>query len=262
MGHPFEQRSQAEVPASPDEVWAAIASGPGIDSWFMGRSEVQPGASGTVRTVFGEYAPELDVTAWDPARRFAYRSGEAPDGRFIAYEFLIEGRAGGSTVLRTVTSGFLPGDDWADEFEAMTLGGAMYFRTLVEYLTHFAGRFAAPVTAFGPPGTTWSRDRTLLCRALGLPEAAKPGDQARFTEDCDRLRGWRRLLRQRPHDRHTHAGRALPVPARLRQAGARGPPPVRRGRRSGPSPAGLGILAPPDTRLIVQAYDYQKRRIP
>ena len=230
MGHPFEQRSHSEVPASPDEVWAAIASGPGINSWFMGHSEVQPGAGGTVRTVFGEYAPELDVTTWDPARRFAYRSGEAPDGRFIAYEFLIEARAGGSTVLRTVTSGFLPGDDWADEFEAMTLGGAMYFRTLVEYLTYFAGRFAAPVTASGPPGTTWSRDRALLCRALGLPEAAKPGDRARVHRRCDRLRGWRRLLRQRPHDRHSHSGRALPVPARLRQAGARGPPPVRRQR--------------------------------
>ena len=183
MGHPFEQRRQADVPATPDEVWAAIASGPGIDSWFMGRSAVQPGADGTVRTVFGEYAPELGVTAWDPARRFAYRSDEAADGRFIAYEFLIEGRAGGSTVLRAVTSGFLPGDDWADEFEAMTLGGELYFRTLVEYLTHFAGRFAAPVTAFGPPGTTWTRDRALLCRALGLPEDAKPGDPAWFTTD-------------------------------------------------------------------------------
>ena len=190
MGHPFEQRRQADVPATPDEVWAAIASGPGIDSWFMGRSAVQPGADGTVRTVFGEYAPELGVTAWDPARRFAYRSDEAADGRFIAYEFLIEGRAGGSTVLRAVTSGFLPGDDWADEFEAMTLGGELYFRTLVEYLTPrppplapFTGRFAAPVTAFGPPGTTWTRDRALLCRALGLAEDAKPGDPARFTTD-------------------------------------------------------------------------------
>ena len=178
MGRPFENRSEAEVPASPDEVWAAIASGPGIDSWFMGRSEVQPGPDGTVRTVFGEYAPELGVTAWDPARRFAYRSGEAPDGRFIAYEFLIEGRAGASTVLRTVTSGFLPGDDWAEEFEAMVLGGEMYFRTLVEYLTYFAGRFAVPVTAFGPPGTTWARDRALLCRALGLPEDPRVGDRA------------------------------------------------------------------------------------
>ncbi len=108
MGRPFEQRKEAEVPASPDEVWAAIATGPGIDSWFMGRTDVRPGAGGTVRTVMGEYAPELGVTAWDPARQFAYRSGKAPDGRFIAYEFLIEGRTGGSTVLRTVTSGFLP----------------------------------------------------------------------------------------------------------------------------------------------------------
>jgi uncharacterized protein YndB with AHSA1/START domain len=180
MGHPFEQRNEAEVPASPDEVWAAIATGPGIDSWFMGRNDVQPGAGGTVRTVFGEYAPELEVTAWDPARRFAYRSGEAPDGRFIAYEFLIEGRAGGSTVLRAVTSGFVPGDDWADEFEAMTLGGELYFRTLVEYLTHFAGRFAVPVTAFGPPGPDWTEELTLLCRGLGLIEPAKRGDRARF----------------------------------------------------------------------------------
>jgi uncharacterized protein YndB with AHSA1/START domain len=190
MGHPFEQRREAEVPATPDEVWAAIASGPGIDSWFMGRSDVQPGLGGTVRTVFGEYAPELDVAAWDPPRRFAYRSGEAPDGRFIAYEFLIEGRSGSSTMLRTVTSGFLPGDDWADEFEAMTLGGEMYFRTLIEYLTPrppplapFTGRFAAPVTAFGPPGTAWTRDRALLCRGLGLSETARPGDRVRFTAD-------------------------------------------------------------------------------
>ena len=181
MGHQFAQHNEAEVPASPDEVWAAIATGPGIDSWFMGRNEVKTGAGGTVRTVFGEYTPELEITEWDPAHRFAYGSGQAPDGRFIAYEFLIEGRAGGSTVVRTVTSGFLPGDDWADEFEAMRMGGELYFRTLAEYLTYFAGRFAVPVTAFGPPGTSWSRDRSLLCRELGLAEPPGPGDPVRFT---------------------------------------------------------------------------------
>jgi uncharacterized protein YndB with AHSA1/START domain len=181
MGHEFTQDKEAEVPASPDEVWAAIATGPGIDSWFMGRNEVKAGAGGAVRTVFGEYAPELEITGWDPAHRFAYGSGRAPDGRFIAYEFLIEGRAGGSTVLRTITSGFLPGDDWADEFEAMTLGGELYFGTLVAYLTYFTGRFATPVTAFGPPGTSWSRDRSRLCRGLGLAEPPALGDTARFT---------------------------------------------------------------------------------
>jgi uncharacterized protein YndB with AHSA1/START domain len=180
MGHEFAQHHAAEVPASPDEAWAAIATGPGIDSWFMGRNQVTAGAGGTVRTVFGEYTPELEITRWDPGHRFAYGSGQAPDGRFIAYEFLIEGRQGGSTVLRTVTSGFLPGEDWAEEYEAMTLGGELYFRTLVEYLTNFAGRFAVPVTAFGPPGTSWARDRVLLCRGLGLTEQPQPGDQARL----------------------------------------------------------------------------------
>jgi uncharacterized protein YndB with AHSA1/START domain len=186
MGHPFEQHREAEVPASPEEVWDAIATGPGIDSWFMGRNQVQAGPGGTVRTSFGE----LDVTAWDPARRFAYGTGAAPDGRFIAYEFLIEARAGGSTMLRAVTSGFLAGEDWADEFEAMTLGTDMHFRTLVEYLTQFAGRFATPVTAYGPPGTDWARDRAVLCRALGLPRSAKIGDRARFaTDDLGRVDG-------------------------------------------------------------------------
>ena len=180
-GRPFENRKDAEVPASPEEVWAAIATGPGIDSWFMGRNSVQPGPGGTVRTEFGDYAPELEITAWDPPRRFGYRSGQAPDGRFIAYEFLVEGRAGGSTVLRTVTSGFIPGEDWEDEYEAMTLGGDLYFRTLVEYLGWFRGRFATSVTAFGPPGTRWERDRRLIFAALGLPGGGMAGGRVQFT---------------------------------------------------------------------------------
>jgi hypothetical protein len=85
--------------------------------------------------------------------------------------------------LRAVTSGFLPGEDWADEFEAMTLGGELYFRTLVEYLTYLPGRFATPVTAFGPPGPSWTRDRALLCRALGLAAAPQPGDPVRFADE-------------------------------------------------------------------------------
>lgn len=181
MGHPFEQHSEAEIPATPEEVWAAIATGPGIDSWFMGRSDVRPGAAGAIRTAMGEHTMESGVTAWDPAHRLAYRSREAPDERFFALEFLIEGRDGSSTVLRNVATGFLPGEDWADEYEAMTLGGAMYFRTLAEYLTYFAGRFAVPVTADGPAGTTWASDRAAFLRAIGLPGSAGRGDPVSFT---------------------------------------------------------------------------------
>jgi hypothetical protein len=32
----------------------------------------------------------------------------------------------------------------------------MFFATLVEYLQHYPGRTATPVTAFGPPVTDWT----------------------------------------------------------------------------------------------------------
>lgn len=183
MGREFEGHNEVELDATPEQVWEAIATGPGIDSWFMGRNEVEPGEGGTVRTAFGGYTPESTVTVWEPQKRFAYHSGEAEDGRFIAYEFLIEGRDQGSTVLRTVTSGFLPGDDWESEYDAMTKGGAMFLRTLVEYLTHFAGRTATPITAFGPSVTDWEQAWTVLHGELGLTGAVTAGDRVRFAAD-------------------------------------------------------------------------------
>lgn len=181
MGHHFEARQEAELDATPEQVWNAIATGPGIDSWFMGRNEVEPGAGGTVRMAFGGYTPDHTITTWDPPGSFAYRSDEAPDGRFIAYEFLLEGRDRGSTAIRMVTSGFLPGEDWDDEYEAMTKGGQLFFSTLVEYLTRFNGRTATPVTAFGPPIENWSQAWSTLHAALGLVEPITSGTAVRFT---------------------------------------------------------------------------------
>lgn len=180
MGHEFEVTDVAEVAATPEQVWAAVATGPGIDSWFMGRNEVEGGPGGTIRSAFGGYAPEHRIREWEPPEKLVYGSGSAPDERRIAYEFLIEGRDAGSTVIRCVTSGFLPGDDWEDEFEAMTLGGALFFRTLVEYVTHFAGRTAVPVTVFGPPVGDWDAAWTRLGRELGLAARPAEGDRVRL----------------------------------------------------------------------------------
>jgi uncharacterized protein YndB with AHSA1/START domain len=174
MGKDFETHLDATVPATPDQVWNAIATGPGISTWFVGRTEIH---GDTVRTTFGDdWLPAGTVTTHDQPHHFAYRSDTAPDGRYIAYEYLVEGRDRSSTVLRTVTSGFLPGDDWTDEYEAMQYGTALFFATLVDYLTHFAGRTATPVTAFGPPVTDWPAAWRTLTDALGLDPAPRPGD--------------------------------------------------------------------------------------
>jgi uncharacterized protein YndB with AHSA1/START domain len=167
MGHEFDDVHELRVDATPEQVWQAIATGPGIDSWFMGRNEVVPGE--TVRTAFGGYTPEHAILAWEPAHRLRYG-----DSR-VAYEFLVEGRDQGSTVVRIVASGFLPGDDWADEYEAMSLGNGLFFHTLATYLTHFAGRKATPVTAFGPMITDWPRTRAKLMAAIG-----RDGDTVTF----------------------------------------------------------------------------------
>jgi uncharacterized protein YndB with AHSA1/START domain len=174
MGKDFETRLDATVPATEEQVWTAIATGPGISSWFVGRTEINGDA---VRTSFGDdWIPAGTVTTDDPPHHFAYRSDTAPDGRYIAYEYLVEGRGQSATVLRTVTSGFLPGDDWAAEYEAMQYGGALFFATLVEYLTHFPGRPATPVTAFGPPITDWPAAWRTLTDDLGLDPAPRAGD--------------------------------------------------------------------------------------
>jgi uncharacterized protein YndB with AHSA1/START domain len=176
VGREWEQHDEVEVDATPEEVWAAITTGPGYDSWFMGRTEVEPGEGGTVSTDLGGYSMDSTITAWEPLRRFAFRGDETPDGRFIAFEYLIEGRERGSTVLRLVSNGFLPGDDWEAEYDAMVKGGAMYFATLVAYLTHFAGRTATPVFAVAPAaGQVFDR----LPAALGLTAQPTVGDPVR-----------------------------------------------------------------------------------
>jgi hypothetical protein len=125
----------------------------------MGHTEIEAREGGNnVFTMLGQ-TENSAVIAYEPGRRFAYGSSPAPDGSFMAFEYLIEGREGGSTTLRLVHSGVLGGDNWETEYEAMQAGWPMYIESLLAYLTHFPGRTAAPVTAFlpnaGDPEQVW-----------------------------------------------------------------------------------------------------------
>ena len=138
MAERFEVRRDVALDATPEQVWQAIATGPGLATWFM-PMEVD--------------ADSEMVVAWEPGKRLAIETPPADDGSTQAFEYLIETSGGGTTVLRFVHSGFL-GDDWSDEFEAMTgMGWDMYLDTLAEYFRHFAGRAAVYVEAEGPPSS-------------------------------------------------------------------------------------------------------------
>jgi uncharacterized protein YndB with AHSA1/START domain len=185
MAHPFELHQELELDATPEQVWEAIATGPGIDSWFMGRNDIEPRVGGTTRSAMGGHTETSTVTAWEPPTRFAHRTPEAPDGQFMAFEYLIEGRGQGSTLLRLVHSGFL-GDDWEAEYDALRKGWPLHLRTLAAYLTHFSGRTGTAIFAPAPaqPDDVVAWDG--LLRGLALDEPVTEGDRVRFSLDDTR----------------------------------------------------------------------------
>ncbi|MCK2238544.1 MULTISPECIES: SRPBCC domain-containing protein [unclassified Crossiella] len=167
MGRKFELRKEVELAATPQQVWDAISTGPGLEAWFMSQPAPEEGA----------------CEVWQPGEHLSITTPAGPDGSFHAFEYLIEARDGGSTVLRFVHSGFLS-DDWGAEFEGMTARGwDMYLHTLALYLAHFAGRPAVYVTAEGPEATAKPEAWAVLLRGLGLDHNPALGERVRLTPE-------------------------------------------------------------------------------
>ena len=148
MSQPFEITLDLEVDATPEQVWEAIATGPGLGSWFLGDSEMEPRQGGTWKWTFAGYTDESTLSTWDPPNRLVTTGNEGPYGAKHSFDYTVESRGRGSAI-RYVHSGVLAGDDWEAEYEAMSEGDPMYLNKLVQYLNHFAGRYGAKVDA-GP----------------------------------------------------------------------------------------------------------------
>lgn len=182
--HEFEIRDEITVDATPDQVWHAIATGPGVDAWFMGHSEFEAREGGRATQALGPDSFHSTITVYEPGKRFAYRSDAAPDGRFMAFEYLIEGRAGGSTTVRFVHSGVLTGDDWESEYDALKNGDPMYLQQLAAYLQHFAGAvLTRSVFAVGPQEKDSARVWSAFGSALGLRGPVAQGAEVSLTVD-------------------------------------------------------------------------------
>jgi hypothetical protein len=170
MPREFEIRREVELAATPEQVWEAIATGPGNAAWLF-PTEVEPREG-------GKSADGSTVTVWDPPRHFAVRA-EGEGGWFNALEAIIEGREGGSTVLRYVHSGIFV-DDWDNQYDSADRHTDFYLHTLGQYLRYFSGRAATYVGAQGPPASARPEAFTTLRRALGLGDQAADGDRVRL----------------------------------------------------------------------------------
>ncbi|MGD9690157.1 MAG: SRPBCC domain-containing protein [Phycisphaerales bacterium] len=127
---------EVEVPGTPEEVWRAIATGPGISAWFVpSRSEEREG--GQLVCTFG---PGMDcpatITKWQPPERFVAEGDMGmPGSPKMATEWIVEARAGGKCVVRVVHSLFASTDDWDNQLKGMEEGWPTYFRILRMYLS-------------------------------------------------------------------------------------------------------------------------------
>jgi uncharacterized protein YndB with AHSA1/START domain len=181
-------QAEVEVPGTPEQVWQAIATGPGISSWFV-PTEVDAGVGGTAVSHFGP-GSSMDsvaaITAWEPPRRFVASTEEGPGP--VATEWTVEARDGGTCIVRVVHSWFASTDEWDEQFEGHTYGWQGFFRILRLYLTHFGGQPCSAFQLMGvapePTAEAWGT----LTGALGL-NGAVVGQRVGASADAPPLAG-------------------------------------------------------------------------
>ncbi len=160
---------EVEVPGTPEEVWQAIATGPGISSWLVPTEiEERDGKPVAVKTNFG---PGMEmtsaITAWKPPLMWASQI-DNPNGPPMASEWSIESRGGGKCIVRIVQSLFASTDDWDDQLEAGTVAWIGFLRTLKIYLTHFPGQRSTAMKLMASVAGTDAEAWKMAMHAMGL----------------------------------------------------------------------------------------------
>lgn len=165
------------TPGTPEQVWQAMATGPGNSAWFT-KTTIEERVGGSIRFEFGpEMASAGEVTLWEPPHRFGYVEREWSEGAPpVATEITITSRSGDRCVVRMVHSLFSTSDDWDDQMEGFEAGWPGFFEILRLYLAHFAGQKAASFQVMtsveSDQAAVWKR----LLDSLGLA-AADAGDR-------------------------------------------------------------------------------------
>jgi uncharacterized protein YndB with AHSA1/START domain len=183
---------EISIAATPEQVWEAIATSAGNAGWLF-PAEIEERVGGTMvmhRQPFGGDAT-AKITAYDPPRRFALVEDTGPDMPPWAYELLIEGRAGGTTIVRVVIGFDEGGEGWEEMVEGAAEGWAGALQILRVYVEQFLGR---PTVTLGVTGDTGRPlgDRAELSEellgSLGLI-GLRSGEKFRGPDDAPPLAG-------------------------------------------------------------------------
>ena len=156
---PSDRRVELEfdIPGTPEQVWHAIATGPGISSWLF-PSDVEEREGGAIAF---RIAPGMDsagvVTRWEPPRRFAYEERDwNPGAPPLGTAFIIEARSGGTCRVRLVHSLFTDSAEWDDQIGSFETGWRSFFDVLRLYLTRFYQHSCSPFRIMQDTGASES----------------------------------------------------------------------------------------------------------
>lgn len=167
-------RVEVEVPGTPEEVWRAIATGPGISAWFVPTTSDERQGGQLVCT----FGPGMDcpakITAWQPPKRFVAEGDiGAPGSPPMANEWSVEARTGGFCLVRVVNSLVASTDDWDNLLEGLEQGWPTYFQILRMRLTHFREMPCSSMHLLGFSSESEAVAWTKLGGALGLTKVAQ-----------------------------------------------------------------------------------------
>jgi uncharacterized protein YndB with AHSA1/START domain len=164
-----------EVPGSPEEVWQTIATGPGITSWFV-PATLEEREGGEVRHDFGEMGADTGrVAAWDPPKRVVLEGHGSPGG-VLAFEWLVEAKGGGTCIVRLVTTGFGPGEEWDADFDGMSAGWLLFLENLRLHLSLHRGVPAVAAVPMAMVAGGNERAWNELCARFGVAPSLAAGD--------------------------------------------------------------------------------------
>jgi uncharacterized protein YndB with AHSA1/START domain len=200
----FGRRSlqeEFEVPGTPEEVWQAIATGPGISAWFVpAEFEERDGKPVSMKLKFGPgIEPSAVITAWDPPRMYAGQNEGLGGSPPIATEWHVEARAGGFCKVRIVHSLFASTDEWDEQLEGAKSGWSGFLAILRVYLAHFRGQGSALMQVTAPAAGTDAQKWEALTSALAV-KGLRVGQRWTTPAGASPLGGVVEYLTEDPYD--------------------------------------------------------------